>query len=101
MPLLGDQPVDLALGLVLRGADDPDLRPQRLDALDLVARHQARHADDAASAGLLCGIGEAAAVVAGRDADHAFGLLLGRERQHRVGGAAQLEAAGDLAGARA
>ena len=48
--VLGNQPVDLDLGLVLRPADDPGLGAQRGDGIELVARHQRRHADDAAHA---------------------------------------------------
>src|SRR3546814_7731330 len=47
--LLGDQAVDLDLGVVLRQPDDARLGPQRLDGGHLVARHQRRHADDARS----------------------------------------------------
>ena len=75
--LLGDQAVDLDLGVVLGLTDDAHLGTQGLDPRHLVVRHQRGHADDAARAGGLGGMGEAAAVVAGGNTDDAA-LALGR-----------------------
>ena len=43
--LLGDQPVDLRLRVVLAAADDPHFGAERLDRPHLVRGHQPRHAD--------------------------------------------------------
>ena len=94
--LFGDQPVDLDLRLVLRPADDPGLGAQRGDGIQLVARHQRRHADDAAHALGGRRMGQRPAVIAGRGGGHALRPLLGRQLQQGVGRAAQLECAGDL-----
>ena len=92
----GDQFVDFGLRIVLALTDNADFRTQRLDAIDLVLGNQRRHADDAARPRLLRRIGQTAPVVAcGSPGDAALPLFPG-QGQHRIGRAAQLEAAGDL-----
>ena len=49
-PSSRDQPIDLVLRIVLAVADDADLGAERADRLDLVLRHQPRHADHGAHA---------------------------------------------------
>ena len=70
-PLLRDQPVDLLLRVVLAVADDADLGAEPADLLDLVLRHQPRHADDGAHAFEPRRMGQRPAVIAGRGGDHA------------------------------
>ena len=92
---LGDQPVDLALGLVLTGAVDAHLGAELADALDLDRRHQRRHANNHPNSQDPAGMGQTAAMIAGRHTNHArrlgaAGNWLG------IGRAAQFEGAGRL-----
>ena len=91
-----NQPVGRGLGLVLGSANDADPGTQGLDRLDLVLRHETRHDHEAVCAGGLGGMGEAATVIAGGNADNAPGALLLAQREHGIGGTAELERAGDL-----
>ncbi len=94
--LLGDQPLDLDLRIVLAAPDDAYLRPQRLDRRNLVARHQRRHADDRARARRARGMGQSAAVISGGGRDHAARPRRVVETRHRVRRTPQLEASGVL-----
>jgi len=91
---LANQSFGFDFSLVLGLADDAGFGAERADAVELVLRHQFRHADDAGHSGLARRVGQGAAVIAGRNRGHPAGA--GRELQHRVHRAAQLERAGGL-----
>ena len=89
--LLGDEPVDLGLGIVLARADHPHLGPKGFDRRHLDRRHQPRQADTGRHAEAGRGIGHRPPVVAGRGADHAPLTLFRAKAGQRVGGTADLE----------
>jgi hypothetical protein len=91
-----DQPIHLALGLVLAAAQDSDLGTFRSDSRPLVRRHEPGHADRAGDTQAARHEGDGAAMVAGGDRDHAAGPLLAVELEKRIGRAPELEAAGWL-----
>jgi hypothetical protein len=80
-PLLGHEPLNLSLRIVLRPADDADLRPQPADAFDLVAENELRHAHYAAHTHGVGSVSQRAAVIAGGGRDHAAGSGVVRQRQ--------------------
>lgn len=67
--LFADEPIDLGLRVVLRASDDPDFGAQRAHRVDLVRRHQRRHADHGAHARRARSVGDGAAMVAGGRGD--------------------------------
>ncbi len=64
-PFLLDQPKDFRLRVVLGPPDDAHLRAERHDGVDLIGRHELRHADDRPRSPCVRGIGERPAVIAG------------------------------------
>ena len=94
--LLAHQAIDLDLSIVLALADDADFGAERPDGADLVVGNQPGQADDRADACRLCGMRYGTAVIAGGGGDDAGAAGRFVERQHGIGGATQLEAAGGL-----
>jgi hypothetical protein len=76
----------------------PDLGAERLDGVHLDVRHQFRQANHGADAMVARGIGDAAAVIAGRAAGDTALPRLRRQARQRVGRAADLEGADRLHG---
>ena len=96
--LLAHQPVNLGLRIVLGAADDANFGTLRPHRRNLVVRHQGGHAHDRPRARLARRVRQRPAVIAGRRGDQPAPKCGRIQRQHRVRGAAQLEAAGRLAG---
>ena len=94
--LLCYQMVYFDLCVILRLTDNPHFCAQRFNAINLILWNQLRHADDAAHAVFLRGMGQAAAMIAGRNADNAALLCRLGQGHDSVAGTAQFEAIGDL-----
>ena len=85
------EPVDLDLRCVLALPDDAHLGAERADRRELVRRHEARHADDRTDAEPAGGVGDGAAVIARRGADHAAAPLRLAQPRKRMRRAADFE----------